>query len=113
MEIKTIEVYICDHCRKLYQLKRFAIQHEPKCKSNPDNKQICLEGCIYLTKKEIKYFYDHYDGSHESEKEILYCEKYKKGVHPYWINGLLSEDIEDEIENDIMPKECDEFATGI
>jgi hypothetical protein len=109
MITETREIYKCEHCRKVYQIKRFAIEHEPKCKKNPANKQKCLEGCQYLDKKEVTYLWDAYDGQHESKKEILFCSKLNQGVYPYWVSGLLQDDIEDEIPNEVMPKKCHYF----
>lgn len=109
MKIETKEVYKCDHCRKLYQIKNACINHEPKCRKNPDNKQRCFDGCNNLIKKEIIYFLDLYDGEHVINKEILYCEAKNEGVYPYWINGIGSDDIENELPNNPMPKECNLF----
>jgi len=109
MIIETKEVYKCEHCRKLYQIKKACALHEPKCKKNPDNKQKCYDGCKHLIKKEVTYNWDAYDGEHKSVKEILFCDAKEEGVYPYWINGLLQEDINGEIQNNVMPKECNKF----
>ena len=112
-EIKTT-IYECEHCRKYYKLKRFAILHEPKCRKNPINKQRCYDGCVHLVKKEVTYFWDHFDGSHESKKEILFCNAKQEGVYPFWMNRpLYQEDIEGEIPNEVMPCECDKFSNSI
>lgn len=109
MKTITKPTYKCDFCSKLYQRKNFAEQHEPKCRKNPDNKQRCYDGCVHLVKKEVTYSYNAYDGEHDSKTEILFCDAKKEGVYPFWINGLLEEDIHGEISNNIMPKECDLF----
>ena len=112
MKTETREIYRCDHCKKIYLLKRYCEAHELKCRKNPKNKQKCLEGCSYLIKKEISYTWDAYDGEHESKREILYCTKKKEGVCPYWIDGLLEEDIIGAIPNNPMPFECSLFTFG-
>jgi hypothetical protein len=110
MITETKEVYKCEHCRKLYQIKKACIAHEPKCRKNPINKQRCYDGCKHLVKKEVTYFWDAYDGSHESKKEILFCNAKNEGVYPYWLNNpLYQEDIEGEIPNEVMPNECTKF----
>lgn len=109
MITETKEIYKCEYCRKLYQIKKACEAHEPKCRKNPANKQRCYDGCKHLVKKEVIYYQDTYDGTHEFKKEILYCKAKKEGVYPYWINGLLQEDIHDEIPNNVMPKECGAF----
>lgn len=110
MKTEIKEIYKCDHCRKVYQIKRYAIAHEPKCKKNPINTMRCFDGCIHLIKKEVVYYFDGYDGEHEGKKEILFCEAKKEGVYPFWLNNpLLAEDMDSEIPNEVMPKECDLF----
>ena len=109
MKTEIKEVYKCDYCRKLYQRKHACIEHEPNCRKNPDNFQKCFDGCVNLIKKEVIYFLDLYGGEHKMSKEILYCEAKNEGVCPYWINGINSDDIENEIPNNTMPKECDLF----
>lgn len=109
MKTETKEVYKCDHCRKLYQVKSACIKHEPKCRNNPENHQRCMDGCSSLIKKEITYYQDLSYGERETKREILFCEAKNEGVHPYWINGICSDDIDGEIPNNPMPKECDVF----
>lgn len=109
MQTETREIYKCDHCRKVYQMKHACIAHEPKCKKNPDNKMKCHEGCRFLEKKEVKFSYDAWDGEHESKMEILFCTAKKEGVYPYWVNGLNEDDIHEDIKNNPMPKECDKY----
>lgn len=111
MIIKTKEIYICEYCRKLYQIKKACKKHEPMCKKNPDNKQKCYDFCIYLCKKEIEYIWESWDGEHQEKKEILFCNAKEEGVFPYWINGLEQEDIIENIPNNPMPKKCKLFKS--
>ena len=103
------EIYKCEFCRKLYQIKSACQKHEPNCRKNPLNKQRCLEGCKHLIKKEITFMYDTYIGGMEDKREILFCNKKQEGVYPYWVNGLEGEDIVGDIPNNIMPDECEFF----
>ena len=52
------EIYKCEYCRKIYQVKRFAEAHEVVCKKNPDNNRACF-GCEFLEKKEKTLYEDH------------------------------------------------------
>lgn len=108
--IENITLYQCDHCKRDYKRKHFAIAHEPKCKKNPDNYQICLDGCPELEKKKVEIHFDAYDGDHYEDRELLFCLAKKEFVYPFWVDGYLSEDIKDEIPNNPMPKECDECS---
>ena len=112
MKTETKEIYKCDYCNKLYQIKKYAINHEPRCKKNPANKQRCLEGCTWLIEKEVKYLWENTYVSEVIKKDILFCEKKNKYVYPFWVNNpILQEDIIGEIANDIMPSECKSFST--
>lgn len=113
MKIETKEIYKCDYCRKLYQIKKWCKLHEPVCRKNPLNKSKCFEGCIHLTKKSIIHYVDNPDGDNEERREILYCKVKKQGVYPNWISGLESADIEDELPNNVMPKECEEYSNWL
>lgn len=53
MIIQTKEIYKCEYCRKIYQIKRFAESHEKMCKKNPENNRACF-GCNFLQKKEVE-----------------------------------------------------------
>lgn len=72
MITSIIECYKCEYCRKFYQIKRFAENHEKSCKKNPANDRACF-GCKYLNKKDIEY-----DSSHPELGEEWFDE--------YWIN---------------------------
>ena len=107
MKSETIEVFRCDHCRKIYQRKALAIQHEKLCKKNPINQRICF-GCPMLTKKETFVYYDHPNGSESKRRvELLYCE-YKETFLYTPQNHIKQNFFElgDE-ENNPMPTECD------
>jgi len=111
MIIETREIYKCDHCRKVYQIKSACIKHEHKCKKNKANHIRCFDGCIYLVKKETEVTHFDYNGhDHQEKKSLLYCESKKIFLYPYWFNNpVLQEDIKDEVDNVQMPKECDKF----
>jgi len=112
MITKVKEIYICEHCRKLYQIKRYCEEHEPKCRKNPENHQRCLDGCMFLEKKQTTFHFDTFRGSDYTEVEILFCNAKTEGVYPFWVNGFLEEDILDgETPNNVMPKECLQYKS--
>lgn len=110
MKTETKEIYKCEFCNKLYQIKRFAEQHEAGCWKNPDNKRACLN-CINLTKKqaEITCGY-HYDGSEIDRKlDLLYCNAKKVFLHTPKSEAKKNAFDLGDYENLPMPKECELF----
>jgi hypothetical protein len=107
MIIETKEIYKCEHCKKLYQLKRFAIQHELICIKNPVNWRPCY-GCPMMEKKQTTVYYDSpMGGETERKVDLLYC-NYKKQFFytpKTEVKGTQFE-LGDEA-NDPMPIECD------
>ena len=107
MITETKEIYKCEHCRKVYQVKRFAEGHELMCKKNPENKRACF-GCNFLAKKDVTLHEDHpMGGSYTFQINILFCAK--KSIHVYppkvEIKGNHI-DLGDEF-NEPMPKDCE------
>lgn len=109
--------YTCDHCSKLYVRKEACAEHEKKCRKNPDNYQICLDGCDHLVKKDFTVTPNHHFGGEGTEtRECLFCTKKKEGVVPYWVNPdyvyeeLCGNESQDIYGNNYMPKECDSFC---
>jgi hypothetical protein len=118
MKTEIREVYKCEYCNKMYQRKRFALEHEKICSKNPENKRACLDGCIHLTKKKVEVkdrIDDYYTGEIEYViRTLFYCDKKKIFLYPpeceykdnYYTNFYNEED-----ENKPMPKECDEYES--
>jgi hypothetical protein len=116
-ETKTT-IYECEFCGKYYKRKHLAINHESGCKLNPENFQRCI-GCSFLEMKETTVRYDRmcagenlgiYYVDEYRKKELLFCNKKQIHVYPYWTsNPILQEDIDGEIPNEPMLKECDFF----
>jgi len=68
MKIETKEIYKCEHCNKLYQIKSKCLEHEKTCSKNPDNQRACF-GCRHLEKKNYTIYEDHpYSG--ELERKV-------------------------------------------
>ena len=107
MKTEIREIYKCDHCNKLYQVKRFAIAHEEICSSNPDNRRPCFE-CSNLCKKKVDIYYDMPWGSEAARSlAVLYCKENKTYLYPpkVEIRGNAF-DLGDHL-NEPMPKSCD------
>ena len=116
--MKEIKALKCDFCSKLYQLERFAIAHEIKCKKNPANKRVCFE-CEFCEKEDTTHFWES-NGEygyreHHDKISILKCSKLNIFVYPPKVEhsesgNYLTENIGDgEIENVPMKKECEFF----
>ena len=81
MKSKQITAHFCDHCNKLYQREKAAIQHEIVCNKNPNNFRPCF-GCDFLTKKEHSIYRDGYYGENEIIVNVLFCTKKKEFLIP-------------------------------
>lgn len=110
MITQTKEIYKCEHCRKLYQAKRFAEAHEEMCKKNPENQRACF-ACKFLEKKEtVLYYGSPIGGEITRTVSFLHCEK--KGIFLYppkvEIKGNAFKLWDNT--NEPMPKKCDDFV---
>jgi len=114
MKTETREIYKCDHCRKAYQVKRFAEYHELICSKNPDNDRPCYS-CTHLIKKEAVIYsgHDNYFTSEPVNVKRYFCYCKKKDIFMFTpknaIKGNFDHIDEDggNFENHPMPKECD------
>lgn len=113
MKTETKEIYKCDHCNKLYQVKRFAIQHELICNKNPENSRPCLS-CPMLEKKQTTVCFDaQYGGEDERKINVLYCSRKKIFLHlPKNQIKNNAFNLGDET-NHPMPKECKEYNDSL
>lgn len=112
MITETREIYKCEYCKKMYQLKRFAEQHEKRCSKNPDNYRKCLDSCRNLKMEETTIYYDTYNSDGQRDVNLFFCEKINSFLFPpkveYKGNSFELWD-EDEL-NSPMKKECDFYA---
>ena len=82
MKIETKEIYKCEHCNKLYQIKSYCLKHEISCHKNPDNYRVCFS-CNHLEKKNYTLFFDMPDGSEMERKvDLLFCPKIGSFLYP-------------------------------
>lgn len=111
MKVETKEIYKCDFCRKLYQVKTACENHEVSCSENPDNERACF-GCEFLTKKENTIYEDSpMGGEYKFTRQLLYCNKKEIFVYPPKVEHKGNAiDLGDET-NEPMPRQC-EFNTN-
>jgi len=104
---ETKEIYKCEHCKKLYQLKHFALRHEQSCTKNPANWRACF-GCVHLGKRETKVYHDSpFGGEQVQTVEILYCPKKEVFLYPPKVEVKKNMyDLGDDL-NEPMPMECE------
>ena len=106
MKTETKEIYKCDHCNKLYQVKNACALHEIRCYHNPDNKRPCM-GCDNLVKREITHSYWD-DREYEVLLSVFYCRAKEIYLYPPKAEFKKNQLDFGEI-NEPMPKECSEF----
>lgn len=107
--VSNLTRHYCDHCNKEYKVPHACIKHEAICSKNDINDRPCLHCSKLSVVKTLHYKYDE-DGE---EIAIMKCEKFNKFVHTPQVeakgNAFLSEDLENELPNEPMPKECEHY----
>ena len=111
MKTETREIYKCEYCNKLYQIKKWCEYHELLCKKRPDYLRPC-HSCIHIEKVNETIFAD-YGGIHGEEIEItvnvLYCKKIDSFIYPPSVavkGNAFDMGYQENIE---MPKTCEYF----
>lgn len=109
MITETKEIYKCEHCRKMYQIKRFAEAHEEARAKNPENKRACF-GCKFLNKREKVVYFDTWNGEATRTFELCHCSKKEIFLYPPKVEHKgNSLDLGDEF-NEPMPKNCPDYV---
>lgn len=109
MITETKEIYKCEHCRKVYQVKRFAEVHEISCMKNPDNKRACF-GCKHMNKRDYVLYYDTPMGEATRTVNLCHCAKKEIFLYPPKVEHKgTSFELGDEF-NEPMPKDCSDFV---
>jgi hypothetical protein len=111
MIIETKEVYKCEHCRKMYQIKSACEKHELICNKNTSNHRACMS-CPHLIKKTVDVHFDNPMREETIRTDVLFCPKINSYLYPPKIevnkNWFEGEDIEDgKTENNPMPISCE------
>ena len=107
MIIKTIEIYKCEFCKKLYQRKNFAEKHEKICTKNPRNFRPCF-WCTHLKKKNFEHWYDTYCGEGKEILSLLHCDKIDSFLYPPRVEEKGNFYDLGDTENNPMPIACDQ-----
>ena len=108
MKTETKEVYKCEHCNKLYQLKKWCLLHEKSCSKNPDNDRACF-GCRHLTKKSETICCDTRYGEREIKLDLLYCKKLDTFLYPPKVEHKGNMYETESEGNKPMPRTCEVF----
>jgi len=108
MKTETREIYKCDHCRKLYQIKKACEAHELGCKKRPDYIRPC-HNCAVLKKKDEVIFAgygDEYGNEVEIVVNVLFCKVKDCFIYPPSVACKGNAFEMGEKLNIEMPKEC-------
>jgi len=108
MKIEIREIYKCEYCRKVYQIKPHCLKHELSCKKRPDYLRPCHNCKILKKVKETIWagYGDECGNECERVVEVLFCEKLDSFIHPPSVaaKGNAFEMAKLNIE---MPKKCE------
>lgn len=109
MKTETKEIYKCEYCNKLYQVKSACVWHETSCKKRPDYLRPC-HSCQILKKVNEKIFAgygDQYGNEAEITVSVLFCKKLDCFIYPPSVaakGNAFEMGMKLNIE---MPKECE------
>ncbi len=108
MKTETREIYKCDHCKKLYQVKRACAKHEDNCTRNPKNIAAC-SGCVFIEQRPTEYWYDTGYGEFSGKSIKFHCKKLDKDLYPHKVvrTGLLERYPENFEDQEQMPTTCE------
>ena len=106
MVIKETTIYICEHCRKVYQRKNACEHHEKWCIQNPENHRACHD-CSHLKMKSNTIYRDTWQGEIEETVKALYCEKRDVYIIPLNAESKGNAYEFEDKENLPMFKQCD------
>jgi len=115
MKTETKEIYKCEYCNKLYQIKSACIRHEPLCYKNPENIPACYN-CSHLDKIDVKLLTEIETGGECGisygekliEYSLLKCDIKNKFMIPIISHkkGNYIPNLLDEVEFEVMPLSC-------
>ena len=112
MKVETREVYKCEYCRKMYQVKRMCENHEVSCKKRPDYLRPC-HSCLVLKKvRETIWAGVGDENGNEMERvvEVLFCEKKDCFIYPPSVAAKGNAFDMGMKSNEEMPMECDMYV---
>lgn len=112
MKIETREVYKCEYCKKLYQIKKACEKHETVCTKNPTYLRPC-HSCSILTKVNTAIWSgvgDFYGTETKRTVSVLFCKKLDCFIYPPTVAAKGNAFDMGNKENIEMPETC-EFHT--
>jgi hypothetical protein len=110
MQKRTIDVYNCDHCNKMYQRKHACEQHEKDCFKNPINHRPCLD-CMNLTMiEQTIYGNDWTGGETQTKVNAFFCRAKGIALYPPKTENRNDGRVYEfgDYANEPMPKTCDQ-----
>ena len=110
MKIETKEIYKCDHCNKLYQIKNWCAKHEISCSKNPENDRPCF-GCKHLDMVTEDLYYDTFQGESVRKVNIFRCTKLDNFLHPPKVEFKGQAFDFGAALNESLPKECKDYKS--
>jgi hypothetical protein len=108
MKTETKEIYKCDYCNKLYQMKHHCKNHELICRKRPDYLRPC-HNCKILEKVKSVAFFTYCDeaGDKYTEPvEVLFCKLKDCFIYPPSV-AAKGNAFELDKPNIEMPKDCE------
>jgi hypothetical protein len=105
MKSKQITAHFCDHCNKMYQREHHCKNHEIICNKNPDNFRACFS-CKHCVSKELDAVFSTFNGETTEKRNVLFCNKLKKGLVPPIAEHRGNYFDLEGFENESMPNVC-------
>lgn len=119
MRVKeNITLYICEHCKKRYEVKPAAERHELYCFRNPANFHACFKHCKHLIKDKEKFDEDPHGGwaTTDMERVSFQCAITKQFMYSFVAERRncvpVYNDWEEDREYIRMPLECEHYEYG-
>ena len=109
MKTETKEIYKCEFCNKLYQVKKACAIHEQSCKKRPDYLRPC-HTCLILKKKmeTISSGVGSWYGDEvEMTVSVLFCSKLDCFIYPPSVAAKGNAFDMGDKPNIEMPKQCE------
>ena len=102
MEEKLKRIYRCDYCRKIYQVKAWAVVHEKRCYNNPENDRPCFS-CESLEKRKTTVWFE----DQENKWSLFFCKESGEFlIPPISAHRGKCCVLDSDLVNVLMPKKC-------
>lgn len=98
-KVKNPQVYQCQYCHRKVFGEKSCGNHEKKCKRNPNNRHLCVRGCVHFGVDEA-----HTDGYGHYVPKMFYCTLDGWTLWSYKMDGR-----EGDVGGRRMPLECENY----